>query len=186
MNVRLMRTGEPQYLKNEEIQSIFSKLADYFAENDAKIYFFSFTENYQDSDTEAAKKVIQLMKNKDRTEIIPFNNDTTYVSSMVGKFDYLISQRLHPCILGWVQKVPNIGFEYQFLKTTDFLRSIGMDPFLIRTDEFSLESYIRKYELLKKQRSHIISQSQKNIISYKKKQERFINASLDIMMERRK
>ena len=183
MNVRFMKTGEPQYLKNEEIYTIFAKLADYFVEEGAQMHFFSFTENKQDSDTEAAKKVIKLMKHKTNPKLIPFSNDTLKMCSLIGEFDYLISQRIHPCILGWVQKVPNMGFEYQFLKTTDFMNSIGMDEFIIRTDEFSFNDYLDKYEKMKQNRQSIIERSQESIEHWRKKQRVFINDCLDIMID---
>jgi polysaccharide pyruvyl transferase WcaK-like protein len=186
MSVRFMKTGEPQYLKNEEIYAMFAKLADHFVEEDAQIHFFSFTENKHDSDTEAAKKVIKLMEHKNNPKLTPFSNDVLRMCSLIGEFDYLISQRLHPCILGWVQKVPNIGFEYQFLKTTDFMKSIGMDDFIIRTDEFSFDAYLEKYEKMKQNRQSIIERSQRYIEGWRKKQRQFINESLDIMIENRR
>jgi polysaccharide pyruvyl transferase WcaK-like protein len=186
MNVRFMKTGEPQYLKNEEIYTIFAKLADYFIEEGAQIYFFSFTENKADSDTKAAKRVIELMKHKNNPKLVPFSNDTLKMCSLIAKFDYLISQRLHPCILGWVQKVPNIGFEYQFLKTTDFMKSIGMDEFIIRTDEFSFDAYLEKYERMKQNRQLIIERSQESISYWRKKQREFINICLDIMVDNKR
>ena len=183
MNVRFMKGGEPQYLRNEEIYAIFAKLADYFVEEGAQIHFFSFTENECDSDTEAAKKVIKLMKHKNNPNLIPFSNDALEMCSLIGKFDYLISQRLHPCILGWVQKVPNICFEYQFLKTTDFMKSIGMDDFIIRTDEFSFDAYLEKYEKMKQNGQSIIEYSQEYVVQWREKQREFVNESLDIMVE---
>ena len=187
MNVRFMKTGEPQYLKNEEIYAIFARLADHFIEEEgAQIHFFSFTENEHDSDTEAAKKVVKLMKYKNNPKLIPFSNDALKMCSLIGKFDYLISQRLHPCILGWVQKVPNICFEYQFLKTTDFMKSIGMDDFIIRTDAFSFDAYLEKYEKMKENRQSIIERSQEYVVQWRKKQREFVNESLDIMVENRR
>jgi ubiquinone/menaquinone biosynthesis C-methylase UbiE/polysaccharide pyruvyl transferase WcaK-like protein len=187
VNVRFMKTGEPQYLSNAQIYNIFAKLADYFVkERNAQIYLFSFTENKYDSDTEAAKKVIELMKYKDNPKIIPFSTDIVKMCSLIGSFDYLISQRLHPCILGWVQKVPNIGFEYQFLKTADFMSSIGMDEFTIRTDEFSLEAYLAKYEKLTQNKQSIIESSQQSIAYWRKKQKEFVNKCLDIVVENRR
>lgn len=183
MNVRLMKTGEPQYLKNEEIYTIFAKLADHSVEEGAQIYFISFTENEHDSDTEAAKKVIKLMEHKNNPKLIPFSNDALKMCSLIGEFDYLISQRLHPCILGWVQKVPNIGFEYQFLKTIDFMKSIGMDEFIIKTDEFSFDAYMEKYEKMKQNKQLMIERSQEYIEGWRKKQREFVNESLDIMVE---
>jgi polysaccharide pyruvyl transferase WcaK-like protein len=187
MNVRFMKTGEPQYLKNEEVYAIFAKLADYFVEEEsALIHFFSFTENKHDSDTEAAKRVIKLMKHKTNPKLIPFSNDALKICSLIGKFDHLISHRLHSCILSWVQKLPNIGFEYQFLKTTDFMKSIGMDEYIIRTDDYSFDAYLDKYEKLKRNEQSLIERSQEAIEHWRKKQRDFVNESLDIMIENQK
>jgi polysaccharide pyruvyl transferase WcaK-like protein len=187
MNVRFMKTGgEPQYLRNEEIYVIFAELADYYVEKGAQIYFFSFTENKYDSDIEAAKKVIKLMKYKNNPKLIPFSNDVLKMCSLIGKFNYMISQRLHPCILGWVQKVPNIGFEYQFLKTADFMNSIGMNEFVIRTDKFSFDTYLEKSEKIIQNRQSIIEHSQRYISHWREKQRQFVNKCLDIMIDNRR
>jgi len=186
MNVRFMKGGEPQYLKNEEIFTIFAKLADYFVEEGVQIHFFSFAENAYDSDTEAARRVMELMKHKDNPKLIPFSDATLRMCSLVGKFDYLICQRLHPCMLGWIQRVPNVAFEYQFLKTTDFMKSIGMDEFVIRTDEFSFDAYLEKHERIKQNRQSIIEHSQELIKHWREKQKEFVNKCLDIMVENTK
>lgn len=183
MNVRFMKTGERQYIADREIYSMFAQLADHFVEEGAQIHFFSFTENKHDSDTEAARKVIKLMRYKDNPKLIPFTNKALEMCSQIGKFDYLISQRLHPCILGWVQRIPNIGFEYQFMKTKDFMSSIAMDEFVMRTDEFSLDSYLEKYVKLVKNRQDIIERSQEAIAYLREKQKVFVRQCIEIMID---
>ena len=182
MNVRFIKSDEPQYLDNEEIHGIFAELADHFIEEGAHLYFFSFTENRYDSDTEAAKRVMRLMKYGEKAELIPFSRDAIRRCSIIGRFDHLISQRLHPSILGWVQKAPNIGFEYQFLKTSDFMKSIGMDEYVIRTDEYSLDAYLNKYERMKQNRQEIVEQSQRCFEQWRNVQRKFIGECMDIMV----
>jgi polysaccharide pyruvyl transferase WcaK-like protein len=182
-NARFMKKGEIQYISNDRIANIFAQLADYFVEEDKHVFFFSFTENNHDSDSEAAKKVIQLMSNKDKPNLIPFNVDTAKTCSMIGKFDFIISQRLHPSILAWVQQIPNISFEYQFLKTTDFMKSIDMADYVIRTDEFSFDMYMDKYERLMRHYGDVKKRSADLINSYREKQRKFANSCLDIMLQ---
>ena len=185
MNVRLMKSKEPQYLKNEDIHAIFANLADYFVERGAQIFFLPFTKNQFDDDTEAAKEVIKLMKHKKNPILIPFSNNTLEMCSLIGKFDYIISQRLHVNILGWVQNIPNIAFDYQFSKTEDFMNSIGMEEFMIRTDEFSFDDYLEKYKIIEQNKSEIIEKSQKAIDLLKIKQQTFVENVLDIMISQR-
>ncbi len=182
VNIRFMKGKEPQYLTNEKIYSIFANLADFFVEEGAQLYFFSFTENEYDSDTEAAKRVISLMENKENPEFIKFSNNPRELCSLISNFDFILSQRLHPCIIGWAQKVPSIGFDYQFSKTEDFMKSIGLGEFVIRTDNFSFESYIEKYEKIKRNRMEIIERSQSYIKNWKNQQREFVNKSLDVMV----
>lgn len=184
MNVRCIKSGEMQYVKNEYIYKIFAKLADYFIEENANIHFFSFAENRYENDIEGAKRVIKLMKNTSNIKIMPFSKKVMEMGSLIGKFDYLISQRLHPCIIGWIQQIPNIGFEYQFLKTKDFMSSIGMDEFVIRTDEFSFDKYLEKYEKIIQNKKSIIDISQTHINHWAYNQKQFVNKCIDIMVNK--
>ena len=183
MNVRYMKRRERQYIEQERIYEIFAQLADHFTDAGAKIYFFSFTENIFDSDVKAAKRVISRMKNRKAPVIIPFSKNVMEVCSLIGKFDYLISHRLHPCILGWVQKVPSVAFDYQFSKTADFMQSINMDEFIIRTDEFTFESYFNKYSKIKDNKNAIISCSQNKIDYWRRKQKDFAQHCLNLMID---
>ena len=58
-----------------------------------------------------------------------------------------------------------------------------MDDFIIRTDEFSFDAYLKKYEKMKQNRQSIIERSQEYIGQWREKQREFVNESLDIMVE---
>lgn len=177
---------EPQYVSNERIQQIFSKIGDYLVENfAAKIYFFSFTENFNESDLEGARKTVEMMRHRNHTEIMKRIDDHVVLCSMLGKMDFLVSQRLHPSLLGWVQGIPCIAFEYQFNKTIDFMNSIGMDEFVVRTNEFVLETYEKKLDALLKEKQVILNQSQKAIDYWRSKQKEFAKRCIELAVNYR-
>lgn len=182
MVARNMSRFEPQYVTNNIMQRTFAALGDYLAQRfKAKIYFFSFTENIFESDIKGAKKVLKFMKHGNQAEIIPRINEPRKLGSMMGKMNLVVSQRLHPSVLAWVQEVPSIAFEYQFNKTIDVMNSIGMDEFVIRTDEFSLDSYIKKLDRLLKEKEIIMSQAKISVDYWKKRLSNFAERTLDIL-----
>jgi polysaccharide pyruvyl transferase WcaK-like protein len=176
------KTGEPQYVENRHIHEIIAKVTDYLVERfDAKPYFFSFGENVHDSDSEGARETIALMKDAGKVELIPMGEDQTAVGSMIGRIDYLVSQRLHPTVLAWIQGKPCVAFEYQFGKTTDCMNSIGMDEFVIRTDEFSLANYRVKFDRLWSERPLIANHAERSIAYWRRKLQDFARRTLDIL-----
>lgn len=181
VSVRSMgKTGEPQYVANEINFRNIATICDFLVEKyQAQLYFFTFTENVHDSDSEGIKEVISRMRYKDGHTLIPFETNTEELFSLLGQMDYIVSQRLHPTILGWIQSVPHVAFEYQFGKTADFMQSIGMGEFVIRTDEFSMELYKKKLARLMKEKEVINSQAQKSINYWRNKQRNFAGRCLD-------
>ena len=179
------KTGESHYLSNEKTHKIFAEICDYFVEDfNAQLYFFPAAENIHDSDLEGAEKTIELMRNKQRAQIVPFIKDPLVFGSMIGKMDYLVSQRLHPTLLAWVQGIPCIAFEYHYNKTVDFMNSIGMDEFVIRTDEFTLDFYKKKLDRLFREKELIMTHARKSINYWRDEQRDFAGRCLDIVTQR--
>lgn len=183
VSVRLMgKTGETQYTDNQTNFKNIAAICGYLIEQyRANLYFFDLAENVHDSDSEGIKAVIDKMRYKEGYTIIPFERNTEEVFSLLGQMNYIVSQRLHPTILGWSQGVPHVALEYQFGKTADFMQSIGMGEFVIRTDEFSMEVYKKKLSRLLREKELIISQAQKSINYWKNKQRDFAKQCLDII-----
>ena len=185
VSVRNMRTGEPQYATNEENWNVIAKICDNLTKfKNAKLYFFNFAENVHDSDSEGIKKVISLMENKKNYTILPFKKTPEYLFSMLGQMDYIVSQRLHPTILGWIQGVPHVALEYQFGKTADFMQSIGMGEFVVRTDEFGMDTYIKKMERIMREKELIKHHSLLSVNYWKKKQYEFISRIMDMFIHK--
>ncbi len=183
MVVRNVPFKEPQYLDNNASHKIFGELADSMIEKipETTLYFFPFTENEKESDSAATKEVLKIMRHSPTAHIIPATSDYKKLGSLIGQMDYMISQRLHPSILAWTQGIPCIAFEYQFNKTVDIMNSIGLDEFVIRTDEFTLNLYNKKLDRLLSEKKVILSQVRKSINYWKNKQEKFAERCLDVI-----
>ena len=176
------KTGEPQYVDNTKVHQQIAQVCDWLGEElGSTFYFFSFAENSFDSDAEGVQATISFMKKRHSVEIIPYASDFVQQCSMVGKMDYIVSQRLHPVVLAWTMKIPCIGLDYQFSKTADFMNSIGMDEFVIRTDEFDMETYKTKFKRLMCEKQLIIEHSQKSIAHWQKKLADFTDRSIEII-----
>lgn len=176
------KTGEPQYVENMKVQQEIANVCDWLAaEYDSTFYFFSFAENPFDSDEEGIRSVLSLMKRTDSVEIIPYSSDFIQQCSMIGQMEYIVSQRLHPVILAWTMKKPCVGLDYQFGKTADFMNSIGMDEFVMRTDEFNIDIYKAKFKKLMAERHLVLEHSQRSINHWQKKLTDFVDRSLDLI-----
>lgn len=183
VSIRAMgKTGEYQYIDNKTNAKNFAAICDYLVKvYKATLYFFDFTENVHDSDAEGAQSVISQMRYRKGHTFISFKRDTEELFSLLGQMDYVVSQRLHPTILAWIQGIPCVAFEYHYNKTFDFMSTIGMDEFVIRTDEFDLQIYKKKFTRLLNEKELIMTQVKKSINYWKDKQKNFANRCLDII-----
>lgn len=184
VSVRHMgKTGEYQHTDNRDVQRKLAGICDRLVrEKNAELYFLCFTENIQDSDMKGIRNIITSMKTPVKEEnIIPVKEHPCDMFSLLKQMDFIVSQRLHPSLIGWTLGVPNIAFEYHFGKTIDFINSIGMDDLLIRTDEYSEDLYFQKYERMLSHRDVLIKQSQRSIQYWKKKQADFAEKCIRLL-----
>lgn len=112
--------------------------------------FISFAENEFDSDTIGAERLKAMLPSPYRTApLIPYTDDVRHNMSVLGKLDYVFSERMHPGIIAWVLGKPCILIENQFNKSMDFMASIGMNRFCVRSDELTIGNFMpRLKELL--------------------------------------
>jgi polysaccharide pyruvyl transferase WcaK-like protein len=183
--VRAMgKTGEPQYVSNERMFEIVAELADHvISELDATLYFFSLAENIHDSDREGAGAVIERMNfgGDDRVRFLATGEDPIEAFSKVASMDYVISQRLHPTVIAWQQAKPSVAFDYQFHKTADFMGSIGMDEYVLRTDEYSKDLYLAKYDRLMEERSSLAERARRAVVYWSERQLDFARRALTLI-----
>jgi len=176
------KAGELQYIDNTSMHQKIARVCNWLAEEfKSTFYFFSFAENIFDSDLEGIQSTISFMKNKDSIVIIPYSSDFVKQCSLIGKMDYVVSQRLHPVIVAWSMKIPCVGIDYQYSKTADFMSSIGMDEFVVRTDEFNIDVYKIKFQRLMAEKPLIIEHSQKSINYWQNKLINFADKSVGLI-----
>lgn len=177
------RTGEPQYTSNDETSRTIAEICDFLAEEcDACFYFLDFAENPQDSDREGAENTITRMKAQHAIAgLRPMPDDPCTAFSVIGQLDYVVSQRLHPTIVAWLLKKPSIALDYQFSKTTDFMSSIGMNDLVVRTDEFSIDLYKRKFRRLMASRDTLINDSELSILHWQSELRSFADETIKLI-----
>lgn len=174
------KTGEPQYVPNEQMHSIIAEICDHLvAAHDAELYFFDFAENPQDSDTEGAQRVIAQMRCTPRTRTaLPMEHDPIRAFSVIDQMNYMVSQRLHPTMVAWLLGKPCVALDYQFLKVADFMGSIGMGEFVIRTDEYHLDVYESQFRRIVAERDLIIDHSQRSFAYWRQRQRDFAERTI--------
>ena len=184
--VRAMgKTGEPQYTTNERIFDIMAELADNFVtKHDATLYFLSLAENIHDSDREGVDAVTGRLRGAidDRVRFLATSDDPIEAFSVVASMDYVLSQRLHPTVIAWQQGKPCIAFDYQFHKTADFMGSIGMGEYVLRTDEYSKDLFVEKLDRLMENRPKVVEQAGRATVFWRETQRDFARRALELIL----
>jgi hypothetical protein len=95
--------------------------------------------------------------NSDRVSVLKPRRNPTELLASISHYDFLIGQRLHAVILACGLGIPSIGLEYR-PKMGDFLESVGLPQFSLRTDLVTANHLISlikeidlKHELLTRQ-----------------------------------
>ena len=183
--VRAMgKTGEPQYVSNERMFDIVAELADHLvAEHGATLYFFSLAENIHDSDDEGVAAVTDRLElaGDERVRFLETGDDPIEAFSKVASMDYVLSQRLHPTVIAWQQGKPCVAFDYQFHKTADFMGSIGMGEYVLRTDDDDKELYFEKFNRLMADRQKVVEQARRATAYWSGIQRDFARRALELI-----
>jgi len=169
--IREMRNEgvEERYLPSSKVYERFAKLLPELLKlYEAEPVFLSFCENQFDSDSQGAEKLRSMLPEKYQdARIIPYSDNVRYVGSIIGQMDYLISERMHPTIIAWVQGKPCIAIDYQYRKTEDFMEGIGFPEYCIRIDDLDVNEYMDKLALLRKEQASIVQKS-RDVFSYQR------------------
>lgn len=123
---------------NQKIRNFFAELIDlYIQKTNASVTLFAFDSGKQ-NDHEEASKTLELVKNKERVEIITHNEDYLALPHALSKCSILIGVRFHAIVLGLSMGVPLIPAIYSN-KTENFLNDIGYNKKKI--DIRNIEAY---------------------------------------------
>lgn len=90
-------------------------------------------------------------------------------SEAVQQCDAFVGQKLHATIFAVMNRVPAIMIEYR-PKCFDFMSSVKLEDFVIKTSEFTLEQFLTMYNKLQKHASRIESRTTALMLEYKSKQ----------------
>jgi polysaccharide pyruvyl transferase WcaK-like protein len=182
--VREMRNlysgGEERYTSAEEFYRKLTKIIPEILKRlNAELVFISFAENVFDSDHIGAKRLKALLPNKfNSAPIFQYSDDVRFNPSIIGELDYVISERMHPSIIAWILERPCVMLENQYGKATDFMKSIDMEKFIMRTDDLEPEKYFALFDKLMLNRSKISESAQIAIHRLKSRQFQLVDQLL--------
>ena len=191
VNLRHMRGGirpEEQQGSNRRNVELFARLCDEIVRQyGATLYFFDFCRNRFDSDLTAIRNVLASMTERDAAEaakIISFaeNKDPVVAFSRLGRMDFVLSQRMHPALVAWVQGVPSIGIEYQFGKTYDAFSPLGLESLVLGEADITVDQYMEKMALVLDQESVSVYQCRAKVEDLCFRQHQFLRRFLSRLL----
>ena len=160
--------SEPQYTDNDHCREMIRDIANFVAgQKRCEFFFFDLAKNIYDADQLAISALITDLNGKYHCHMVPFSMGVEKAFSILARMDYMISQRLHPTIVAWSNGVSHISLDYQNGKTEDFLSTIGMTEFGLRTDDFTMGGYRRKWNRLMKERATVSSQALQSVVYWR-------------------
>lgn len=83
--------------------------------------------------------------------------------------DMFIGQKLHSTILALMNRVPSIMIEYR-PKCMDFMASLGLEEYSIKTSDVKFEPFMKLYDKLQKHHEGIRRRAESRILEYKQLQ----------------
>lgn len=176
--------GEEQHSSNRRNVALFARLCDEIVRQyGATLYFFDFCRNRFDSDQKAIRDVLAGMTKKDTaatSRIVPFeeNRNPVEAFSRLGRMDFVLSQRMHPSLMAWVQGVPSVGIEYQFGKTYDAFGPLGLESFVLSIADMTVDQYMDRMALVLEQERGLVDQCRAKVQDLRSRQDEFLQRFL--------
>jgi len=127
----------------KQIAETLDEIADRFK---LKILFFPFLEN---RDEIIHQQILQHMRFKQSAQMFEGEPTPQAFCALVKHSRFVVSMRLHACILAARMNIPAIGLSYA-PKVRSFFKSLGLNENCLETQQFSRESALRLVERLLK------------------------------------
>lgn len=163
--------GEPQYVDNQQMFEIINQCINILAHReDIMLHLFDLSENQYDSDRKALADIFK--KWGGRVPVITYDIGEGFhnIFSHIAAMDWIISQRLHPSIVGWSTGKPHVAFDYQNSKTADFCSTFGVSEFCIRSDTYTIDTYRSTLSLLESDYKIVRKQALQSAVYWQKVQ----------------
>jgi colanic acid/amylovoran biosynthesis protein len=131
------------------IQSVASSV-DYLIEKyDADVFYIPqvIAAKFGDDDRNAAKKLQEKVKNKDRFKLIEEDLTVSEIIGVCGMMDMFIGTRMHSNIFALINHVPVVAIEYEY-KTRGIMIGLGLEEMIIDIHDISYEILKEKIDIL--------------------------------------
>jgi polysaccharide pyruvyl transferase WcaK-like protein len=119
-------------------------------------------------DIPSNKALIETINHPDFTMVEAFDSYQNYANQL-RQCDIFIGQKLHATIMALMNRVPSIMLEYRS-KCRDFMASIELEKYIIKTSDLKLSTFTPLYEDLQKNHASIKSHAESRILEYKHQQ----------------
>jgi exopolysaccharide biosynthesis predicted pyruvyltransferase EpsI len=118
-----------------------------------------------EGDVESNRKLNQLIAHPACQVIEVFDSYKKYADAL-RKCDFFIGQKLHSTVIALMNRIPSIMLEYK-PKCRDFMASLGLEKYTIRTSDFTLETYQELHDELEQRYPSIKAQIEIKLLDFK-------------------
>jgi polysaccharide pyruvyl transferase WcaK-like protein len=117
-------------------------------------------------DLSTCKRLRQSVNMDSQCEIVRAYRSLKAYMAALSECDVFIGQKLHATIFATMLRIPSIMLEYR-PKCLDYMMSIGMERFSLRTDRVTQSSLLAIFDKLIAQRQQIVQDLEQQIRYYK-------------------
>lgn len=118
-----------------------------------------------DIDIPSNQSLLDEIDSPDCTMQLAFHSYDAF-SAALRRCDIFIGQKLHSTIIALMNRVPSIMVEYR-PKCRDFMASVGLEDYIVKTSELRCEEFMKLYERLQKNQKSVVSDAESRILAYK-------------------
>jgi hypothetical protein len=118
-----------------------------------------------DKDLPSNRSLIEAVNHPNFTMVEAFDSYANF-SRIVRQCDIFVGQKLHATILATMNRVPSIMIEYR-PKCRDFMASLDLEKYVIKTSDFRFKTFMRTYEDLQRHHASVKSKAESRILEYK-------------------
>ena len=120
------------------------------------------------SDLSSTYAVVGGSRHSECEVIRAFGNHAEY-GRAVSECDVFVGQRLHSTVIACIQGVPSLMIEYR-PKCRDFMASLGLEKYTVRTDEFTAEIGMTMVDDLTRHRTEVVAQLDHSVTNFRRRQ----------------
>lgn len=125
------------------------------------VFLPHYISGFEFDDLEVCKRIMALMKNKDRISIVATDNVEEY-KSYLDQMDMIVSSKMHPAVLGATGHVPVVCIAYDH-KQTGFFERLNMSNCVLDIRSTSAEGLMNKIEQVWSHRNQLRESLKKQI-----------------------